>query len=106
MAINQYSVYWINLDPTKGSEVNKTRPCVIISPNEMNEYLRTVIIAPLIHTIKSYPTRVICNIKGDNGTVMLDQIRTVDKTRIGNFIASLQAKEIAEIKSVINEMLC
>lgn len=106
MVINQYSIYWINLDPTKGSEVNKTRPCVIISPDEMNEYLRTVIIAPLTHTIKSYPTRVICNIKGDNGTIMLDQIRTVDKTRIGNFIAALQAKEIAEIKSVINEMLC
>ena len=106
MVINQYSVYWINLDPTTGSEVNKIRPCVIISPNEMNQYLRTVIIAPLTHTLKTYPTRVICNIKGDNGAIMLDQIRTVDKTRIGNLIAPLQAKEIAEIKSVISEMLC
>jgi len=106
MVIRQYSVHWINLDPTVGSEVSKTRPCVIVSPDEMNQYLRTVIIAPLSHTIKSYPTRVICNIKGDKGAVMLDQIRTIDKARIGGLIAQLDAKEIAEIKHIINEMLC
>lgn len=106
MVIKQYSVHWINLDPTVGSEVSKTRPCVIVSPDEMNQYLRTVIIAPLSHTIKSYPTRVICNIKGDKGAVMLDQIRTIDKARIGGLIAQLDAKEIAEIKHIINEMLC
>lgn len=106
MVIRQYSVHWINLDPTVGSEVSKTRPCVIVSPDEMNQYLRTVIIAPLSHTIKSYPTRVICNIKGDKGAVILDQIRTIDKARIGGLIAQLDAKEIAEIKHIINEMLC
>ena len=106
MVIKQYSVHWINLDPTKGSEVNKTRPCVIISPDEMNQYLRTVIIAPVTHTLKPYPTRLLCNISGDKGAVMLDHIRTIDKTRIGDFIASLHAKEITEIKSIINEMLC
>ena len=106
MGIKQYSVHWINLDPTKGSEVNKTRPCVIISPDEMNQYLSTVIIAPLTHTIKSYPTRVVCDINGDKGSVMLDQIRTVDKTRIGDFITALQTKEMAAIKAIINEMLC
>ena len=83
MVIKQYTIHWINLDPTTGSEVSKTRPCVIISPNEMNKYLKTVIIAPLTHTLKIYPSRVICNIDGDKGAVMLDQIRTVDKTRIG-----------------------
>jgi mRNA interferase MazF len=106
MVIKQYEVHWINLDPTIGSEINKTRPCVIISPNEMNQYIRTVIIAPLTHTFKAYPTRVICEVKGDKGSVVLDQIRTVDKSRIGNYIATLNAKEIAEIKSIINQMLC
>jgi mRNA interferase MazF len=106
MVIKQYEVHWINLDPTIGGEINKTRPCVIISPDEMNQYIRTVIIAPLTHTVKSYPTRVICEVKGDKGSVVLDQIRTVDKSRIGNFIATLNAKEIAEIKSIINQMLC
>jgi mRNA interferase MazF len=106
MVINQYAVHWINLDPTLGSEISKTRPCIIISPNEMNQYLRTVIIAPLTHTIKSYPSRVTCEVDGDKGSIMLDQIRTVDKTRIGSFIATLDPKEISEIKSVLNEMLC
>lgn len=106
MVIKQYAIHWINLDPTMGSEVNKTRPCVIISPDEMNQYIRTVIIAPLTHTLRPYPTRIVCNIKGDKGSVMLDQIRTVDKSRIGSQIATLNAKEIAEIKSIINQMLC
>ncbi len=106
MEINQYSVHWINLDPTKGSEVNKTRPCVIISPNEMNQYIKTVIIAPITHTIKPYPTRVICKVKDDKGYIMLDQVRTVDKLRILGQISKLTAKEIAEVKRILNEMLC
>ena len=106
MVITQYAVHWINLEPTTGSEVSKTRPCVIISPDEMNKYLRTVIIAPLTHTLKSYPTRVLCKIDGDDGNVMLDQLRTVDKARIGNLIAYLNTNEIAEIKAIINQMLC
>ena len=106
MVIKQYAVHWINLDPTIGSEINKTRPCVIISPDEMNQYIKTVIVAPLTHTIKSYPTRVICDIKGDKGSIVLDQIRTVDKLRIGKFLTSLNQAEIAEIKSVLNQMLC
>lgn len=106
MEIKQYSVHWIDLDPTRGSEVNKTRPCVIISPDEMNQYIRTVIIAPLTHTLKSYPSRVLCDVKGDKGSIMLDQIRTVDKSRLGSIIDRLSTKEIAEIKFVINQMLC
>jgi len=104
MVIKQFAVHWINLDPTVGSEINKTRPCVIISPDEMNQYIRTVIVAPLTHTVKTYPTRVICDIKSDKGSVMLDQIRTVDKLRIGSYITTLNAKEILEIKSVLNQM--
>jgi mRNA interferase MazF len=104
--VKQYGVYWINLDPTAGSEVNKTRPCIIISPDEMNQFIRTVIIAPLTHTIKLYPTRVICEINGDRGSIMLDQIRTVDKSRIGKYIATVNSDEIDKIKSIINQMLC
>lgn len=106
MEVKQYAIHWIELDPTKGSEVNKTRPCVIISPDEMNTYIRTVIIAPLTHTLKSYPSRVMCKVNGDKGAIMLDQIRTVDKSRIGSLIGKLNSKEIAEVKFVINQMLC
>jgi mRNA interferase MazF len=104
--VKQYAVYWINLDPTIGSEVSKTRPCIVISPDEMNRFIKTVIIAPLTHTIKLYPTRVVCKINDDKGSVMLDQIKTVDKTRIGNYITTITADEIEKIKSVINQMLC
>jgi mRNA interferase MazF len=79
MEIKQYEIFLVNLNPTIGSEIKKTRPCVIISPNEMNKYLRTVVIAPMTTCSKNYPTRV--DIKHDNkiGWVVLDQIRTVDK---------------------------
>jgi len=106
MEIKQYSVYWMNLDPVVSSEVNKTRPCVIISPNEMNKYLRTVVISPLTHTLKPYPTRVACTITGEKGMIMLDQIRTIDKQRILTYISTLKKAECVKIKEVINEMLC
>ena len=106
MEITQYSIYWINLDPVIGSEVSKTRPCVIISPDEMNKYLRTVIIAPVTHTLKNYPSRVSCNIAGETGMIMLDQIKTVDKKRLISFMAKLKKAEIDKIKEVLNEMLC
>jgi|SRR5476649_1416289 mRNA interferase MazF len=106
MVIKQYGVHWINLDPTVGAEVSKTRPCVIISPDEMNKFLRTVIIAPLTHTLKIYPSRVLCEINGDKGAIMLDQIKTIDKARIGAILGSMSAREISEVKFVINQMLC
>ena len=106
MEIKQYSVYWVNLDPVVGSEESKTRPSVVISPDEMNKYIRTVIIAPLTHTLKAYPSRVACNVDGKRGMVMLDQVRTVDKRRLTTFIAKLKKNESEKIKEVINEMLC
>ena len=106
MVINQYAVHWINLDPTTGSEVSKTRPCVILSPDEMNKYLHTVIIAPLTHTLKAYPSRVICEVDGQQGCIMLDQIRTVDKMRIGSILGQLTPADTTKIKDVINQMLC
>ena len=106
MEIKQYSVYWVNPDPVVGSEVSKTRPCVIISPDDMNKYIRTVIAAPLTHTLKAYPSRVSCNIAGEKGMIMLDQVRTIDKKRLGDFIGRLKKTETEKIKEVINEMLC
>ena len=106
MEIKQYSVYWVNLDPVIGSEVSKTRPSVIISPDEMNKYMRTVIIAPVTHTLKQYPSRVPCKINGENGMIMLDQIKTVDKTRLTSHMGKLRKTESEKIKEVINDMLC
>lgn len=105
MVVRQYEIFWVNLDPTIGHEVKKTRPCVVISPDEMNQHMGTVIIAPVTSTLKVYPSRVICKIKERRGTVMLDQIRTVDKKRLMTKIEKLSPKEIAGIKKVIREML-
>ncbi len=106
MEIKQYSIYWVNLDPVIGSDVSKTRPCVVISPDDMNKYLKTVIIAPLTHTLKQYPSRVGCKVSGESGMIMLDQLKTVDKTRLTGFIGKLKKNESEKIKEVINEMLC
>src|SRR3989304_8006618 len=79
---NRFDVYLVNLDPVAGAEIQKTRPCVIISPDEMNHHLRTVIIAPMTTKGRPYPSRVRCRFEGKDGQVVLDQIRTVDKVRL------------------------
>ena len=104
--INQYDIFWVSLDPTIGSEIAKKRPCVIISPNELNRHLRTVIIAPLTSTIKDYPWRVDCLVLDKKGSIALDQIRTIDENRSGNVRGYLIQSEIERIKSVLMEMLC
>ena len=104
--INQYDIFFFLLYPTIGSEIAKKRPCVIISPNELNRHLRTVIIAPLTSTIKDYPWRVDCLVLDKKGSIALDQIRTIDKNRIGNVLGYLKQSEIERIKSVLMEMLC
>ena len=103
MAINQYEIVLVNLDPTIGSEIKKTRPCVVISPNEMNKYLNTVVIAPMTSQSKNYPTRV--SVKHDNkkGWIVLDQIRTIDKQRIIKILDTLSDKEIEEVKVKMKE---
>jgi mRNA interferase MazF len=103
MEINQYQIFLVNLDPTTGSEIKKTRPCVIISPNEMNKYLQTVVIAPMTTSSKNYPTRV--EIKHDNkiGWIVIDQVRTIDKQRIIKPLGRLSKPEIKEVKSIIKE---
>ena len=103
MEINQYQIILVNLNTTIGSEIKKTRPCVVISPDEMNKYLRTVVIAPMTTTSKNYPTRV--EIKHDNriGWIVLDQIRTIDKQRILKELGRLSKPESKELKSVLKE---
>jgi mRNA interferase MazF len=103
MEIKQYQNILVSLDPTIGSEIKKTRPCVVISPNEMNKYLQTVVIAPMTTSSKKYPTRV--KIKHDNkiGWIVLDQIRTIDRKRIIKVFGELQDIEIQELKSVLKE---
>ena len=103
MEIKQYQIVLANLDPTIGSEIKKTRPCVVISPDEMNKHLRTVVIAPLTTTSRSYPTRI--EIKHNNkiGWIVLDQIRTIDRQRIIKDLGKLSKPEIKEIKLVLKE---
>jgi mRNA interferase MazF len=103
MEINQYQVVLINLDPTVGSEIRKTRPCVIVSPDEMNDYLRTVTIAPMTTKSHKYPTRVKVKHQDIDGWVMIDQIRTIDKKRIIKSLGKLSDAEISECKRVIKE---
>ena len=103
MELRQYQIVLVNLDPTIGSEIKKTRPCVVISPNEMNKYLRTIIVAPMTTTSRKYPTRI--EVKHDRkvGWIVIDQIRTIDKKRIIKSFGELSKPEIKEVKSVIKE---
>ena len=103
MDLNQYSIVLVNLDPTIGSEIKKTRPCVIISPNEMNKYLNTIVLAPMTTNLKKYPTRVSVKHNGKKGMIAIDQIRTVDKIRIIHIYESLTKPEIEKCKGVIKE---
>jgi len=105
MDLVQYQIVLVNLDPTIGSEIKKTRPCVIISPDEMNKYLNTVLIAPMTSQSKKYPTRV--GVKHDNktGWVVIDQIRTIDKQRIIKILDILSDSEINNVKMTIKELL-
>lgn len=103
MEIIQYSIVLVNLDPTLGSEIQKTRPCVVVSPNEMNKYLNTIVIAPMTSSLKEYPTRIPVNHDEKKGTIAIDQIRTVDKKRIIKVLGKLNKTEIKSTKEVIKE---
>lgn len=105
MVADQYNVYLVNLDPTVGLEIKKTRPCLIISPDEMNHNIDTVIIAPMTTKSHIYPTRVKVKFAGKNGWIVLDQIRTVDNIRLVKQLGKISNKEITNVKKVIKEML-
>ncbi len=102
--MNQFDVYTVDLNPTQGSEMKKIRPAVIISPNVMNRNLNTVIIAPLTHTIKGYPSRVPSQFGGDPGEIALDQLRAVDKTRLKQKQGRVDGSTTANIKAVLTTM--
>src|SRR5690606_11966331 len=101
--INQYEIVLVNLEPTIGSEMKKTRPCVILSPNEMNKYLQTIVVAPMTSSSKPYPTRVEVRHKTTKGWIAIDQIRTIDRIRIVKRFETLTDKEIDQVKGVIKE---
>jgi mRNA interferase MazF len=104
MAINRFEVYLINLDPTVGSENRKTRPCLVVSPNEMNHHIRTVIVAPLTTRGQPYPTRISCRFKGRQGQVVLDQIRAVDRARLIRKLGRISGRTAAGVLHALREM--
>ncbi|MBZ0201234.1 MAG: type II toxin-antitoxin system PemK/MazF family toxin [Ignavibacteriaceae bacterium] len=101
---SRFDIYFVNLDPTIGSEIKKTRPCVIISPDEMNRNIPTIIMAPLTSRLHSYPTRIACKVEGKQGQIVLDQIRTVGKTRLIKKIATLNKATQTKVLTVLKEM--
>jgi mRNA interferase MazF len=103
--MKQYSICLVNLDPTLGHEIKKTRPCLVISPNEMNNFLSTVIIAPMTAKSHNYPTRVQINFQNKNGWIVLDQIRAIDKMRLVKILGKLEISKIKEVKNLLSEML-
>lgn len=102
--VKRFDIFVVSLDPTKGSEIKKTRPCVVISPDEMNAHLRTVIIAPMTSTIKNYPTRVDITFQNKQGQIVLDQIRTVDRKRLLKKIGSISSQSRIETLEVLQEL--
>ncbi|MEH2193156.1 MAG: type II toxin-antitoxin system PemK/MazF family toxin [Nostoc sp.] len=104
MVVNRFDVFLVNLDPTIGSEIQKTRPCLVISPDEINRYIATVIVAPMTTKGQSYPTRVACQFQGKDGQIVLDQIRTVDKTRLVKKLGQIDSNEQKAVLGTLAEM--
>ena len=104
MEVMRFEVFVVSLDPTKGHEMKKTRPCVVISPDEMNRHIGTVIVAPMTSRGRNYPSRVDCIFQGASGQVVLDQIRTVDKQRLVKRLGRLSRTTSDKVLSVLNEM--
>lgn len=104
MAVERFDVYLVNLDPTIGAEIQKTRPCLIISPDEMNQFIQTVIIAPMTTKSRSYPSRIHCIFNKTDNFVVLDQIRTVDKRRLIKRLGQLDESTQEQVLDVLAEM--
>lgn len=104
MVVKRFDVYLINLDPTIGGEIRKTRPCLVISPDEMNRFIRTVIVAPMTTKGTAYPTRIACKFRGRQGQIVLDQIRTVDKSRLVSKLGRLNNQTQGQVLSILGEM--
>ena len=104
MVVKRFDVYLVNLDPTIGSEIQKTRPCLVISPDEMNRNIRTVIIAPMTSAKKDYPTRVSCTFRKKKGQIVLDQLRTIDKARLIKKLGMIDSKSQVEVIAILQRL--
>ncbi len=102
--VKRFDVYLVGLDPKKGSEIQKTRPCVVISPDEMNQHIRTVIVAPMTSRSRDYPSRVPCTFQKKRGQVVLDQIRTVDRQRFVQRLGRVVSRTQRDVLHVLGEM--
>ena len=104
MVARRFDVLLVSLDPVRGSQIRKIRPCLVVSPDEMNRHIRTLIIAPMTTKQRAYPTRVACKFQGKTGQIVLDQIRTVDKTRLDKKLGSISATARNKVIKVLQEM--
>jgi mRNA interferase MazF len=103
--VKQYEIYWVALDPTLRSEINKVRPCMVISPDESNQFLNTVLIAPITSKIRNFPMRLGTVLQNKNGQICFDQIRCIDKMRLKTKIAALGKSDIEKVKNLLKEYL-
>ena len=106
LVICRFDVCLVNLDPTHGHEIKKTRPCLIISPNEMNRHISTIIVAPMTTKGRDYPTRIRCTFQGKRGQIILDQIRTVDKKRLVKRLGAVSKQAQQKTLEILQEMFC
>ncbi len=104
MEVKRFDVFLVNLDPTIGHEIKKSRPCLVISPDEMNKYISTVIVAPMTTKGRNYPTRVSCIFQSKEGHIVLDQIRTVDKSRLAKRLGRIDTETQSLVFSVLSEL--
>jgi mRNA interferase MazF len=104
MVAHRHEVYLVALDPTVGNEIRKTRPCVVVSPDEMNRHIGTVIVAPMTTTVRAFPSRVACTFQGKKGQVALDQIRTVDRSRLAKRLGTLTKAQGSTVLAVLSEI--
>ena len=103
MGVSRFDVFLVNLDPTVGSEIRKARPCVDVSPDDANRYVRTVVVAPLTTSGRPYPSRVETHFAGKDGQVVIDQLRTVDKVRLARRLGTLDPREAVSVLAVLRE---
>lgn len=104
LVVRRFEVYLVNLDPTIGSEIQKTRPCLVISPDEINAHIATIIVAPMTTKGRDYPTRVACQFQGKSGQIVLDQIRTIDKVRLVKKLGKINVETQKKVFSVLAEL--
>lgn len=104
MVVKRFEIYFVSLDPTLGSEIRKTRPCLIISPNDLNDHLNTVIVAPLTTTLRKYPTRINCHVDGKDGQIALDQLRTIDKVRLHKKLGKIDETTARQVLAILKKL--